>query len=209
MLVPPPAASQTPAADTGHSPLLHRFTRLFDPLIATQSLASNDPVLDVRDFTWTAALRREWAAIAREALAISPFALIPLWQHGEAVEEHLGRCPHTAASLGAIPGLYDAAFATLTPRAHLGARRGATKGLITCHLGLAVPRDGGARIRIRDRILRWAEGETLIFDDSFDHEIWNEAGGQRIVLRIRFARPLKRPGQWVAGTVLRLLRGRI
>ncbi len=189
--------------------MLHRFGRLFDGLIASHSLASTDPVLDVRDFPWTAGLRREWAAIRAEAVAMAPSGLMPLWQDGGAVAVRAAGCPRTLAALRAIPGLYDAAFASLAPDAHIPARRGATKGLITCHLGLVVPRDGGARMRVRDRILRWAEGETLIFDDSFDHEIHNDAAGQRIVLRIRFARPLRQPGQWVAETVLRLLRGRI
>ncbi len=211
-LVPPPVAG--PGAGTV-SPgptggaMLHRFSRLLDGLIAFHSLASTDPVLDVRDFPWTAGLRREWAAIRAEAVAMAPSGLMPLWQDGGAVAVRAAGCPRTLAALRAIPGLYDAAFASLAPDAHIPARRGATKGLITCHLGLVVPRDGGARMRVRDRILRWAEGETLIFDDSFDHEIHNDAAGQRIVLRIRFARPLRQPGQWVAEAVLRLLRGRI
>jgi beta-hydroxylase len=189
--------------------LRHRIGRLFDGLIASQSLAATDPVLDVRDFAWTALLRRDWRAIREEAVATAQNGLTPLWRDGAATVDHAQRCPHTLAALHAIPGLYDAAFATLAPGIHIPARRGATKGLITCHLGLVVPRDGGARMRVRDRILRWAEGETLIFDDSFDHEIHNDAGGQRIVLRIRFARPLRRPGQWAAAAALRLLPGRI
>src|SRR3546814_18910846 len=46
-----------------------------------------------------------------------------------------------------------------------------TKGLLTCHLGLIVPRDGDVRMRIGDRIIRW-EGETLVFDDTHPHEVW-------------------------------------
>lgn len=72
-------------------------------------------------------------------------------------------------------------------------RRGTTKGLLTCHLGLAVPRDGDARMRVRDQIVRWAEGETLVFDDTHPHELWNEARAARIVLRLRFARPCASP----------------
>ncbi len=43
-----------------------------------------------------------------------------------------------------------------------------------------------------------------MFDDTYDHEVWNEASGTRIVLRIRFDRPLRNPGKWVADRVRRL-----
>ena len=40
----------------------------FDRLIASSSLVPNDPVLDVRDFAWTHALRENWQAIRDEAI---------------------------------------------------------------------------------------------------------------------------------------------
>jgi beta-hydroxylase len=186
-------------------PALTALCRLFDGVIAASSLVPNDPVLDIRDFAWTAGLRRQWRAIRDEALAVSgPAAtsrIVPLLRGGETAN----RCPVATAALGEVPGLHDAAFALLAPGAHVAMRRGATKGLLTCHLGLAVPRDGDARMRVRDRIVRWAEGETLIFDDSYPHELWNEAEGARIVLRLRFARPLRQPGRAVADSLRHLL----
>ena len=49
-----------------------------------------------------------------------------------------------------------------------------------------------------DRVLRWAEGETLVFDDSYAHECWNEAGSPRTVLHLQFRRPLRQPARWLA-----------
>ena len=77
-----------------------------------------------------------------------------------------------------------------------------TKGLITCHLGLIVPRDGDVRMRVDDRIVRWAEGETLVFDDTYQHEVWNDTDGTRVVLLIQFERPLRQPGKWFADLFL-------
>lgn len=186
-------------------PALARLCRLFDGVIAASSLVSNEPVLNVRDFDWTAGLRRQWRAIRDEALAVTgPAAtsrIVPLPRGGETAN----RCPVATATLAEVPGLHDAAFALLAPGAHVAMRRGTTKGLLTCHLGLTVPRDGDARMRVRDRIVRWAEGETLVFDDTHPHELWNEARAARIVLRLRFARPLRQPGRTVADGVLRLL----
>jgi len=201
----------------------------FDRLIASGSLVSNDAVLDVRDFAWTAALRDNWQAIRDEAAAvalrgsaapslatISPdhrsIAQVDMWRsfflwgYGYPIAENLQRCPRTAAAVAAIPGLNSAFFSILAPGTHIPAHRGVTKGLITCHLGLIVPSDGDVRMRVGERVLRWAEGETLVFDDTYDHEVWNDTGGTRVVLLIQFARPLRGAGKWFADLFMRVVR---
>lgn len=164
-----------------------------DRLIASCSLVATGPVLDVRDFPWTALLRENWRAIREETSAARQLVV-----GGKALEETLARCPVTAALVHQIPGLVNADVSTLAAGAHLPAQRGATKGLITCHLGLAVPRDGDVRMTLGDRVLRWAEGETLVFDDSYAHECWNEARGPRTVLHLQFRRPMRQPARWLA-----------
>lgn len=57
-------------------------------------------------------------------------------------------------------------------------------------------------MRVHDRIVRWAEGETLVFDDTYNHEVWNDTGGTRVVLLIQFERPLRNPGKWFADVFL-------
>jgi ornithine lipid ester-linked acyl 2-hydroxylase len=194
---------------------------LFDRLIASGSLVANDPVLDVRDFPWTALLREHWQAIRDEAIAvalrgraapslatISPdhrsIAEVDKWRsfflygYGHPIEDNLARCPRTAEVVKRIPGLNSAFFSILAPGTHIPDHRGVTKGLITCHLGLLVPRDGDVRMRVHDRVVRWAEGETLVFDDTYQHEVWNETDGTRVVLLIQFERPLRQPGKWFA-----------
>ncbi|KQS50624.1 MULTISPECIES: aspartyl/asparaginyl beta-hydroxylase domain-containing protein [unclassified Sphingomonas] len=178
--------------------------RAFDRMIASSSLVANDPVLDVRDFPWTAGLRDDWAAIRDDAVRVAlPAEALP---GGATIEHTLARCPHTAAMVARIPGLHSASFSILTPGTHIPERRGATKGLITCHLGLIVPRDGDVRMRVHDRTVRWAEGETLVFDDTYRHEVWNDTNGTRVVLLIRFERPLRNPGKWIADLILRVAR---
>ena len=53
----------------------------------------------------------------------------------------------------------------------------------------APPWSDGARMRVGDQIVRWEEGKMIVFDDSFEHEVWNESGGTRIVLIIDFNHP--------------------
>lgn len=187
--------------------------RLFDRLIAASSLVSTAPVLDMRDFAWTQALRDGWRDVRAEARALEQAAApggtrseFFLHRCGHARSENRARCPHTAALLDRIPGLATACFSVLAPGAHVAAHRGVTKGLVSCHLGLAVPHDGDVRMRVHDRTVRWAEGETLVFDDSYDHELWNDGSERRVVLLIRFERPLRRPGRWLAAIILAMLR---
>ncbi len=213
-------------------PFLIRYGKhlrgFFDRIVARSSLVPNDPVLDVRDFAWTQYLRDNWQAIRAEAIAtalgnnspslssISPDhrAIAPvnkwrsffLWGYGYSVEENLERCPVTTATVAKIPDLNSAFFSILAPGTHIPAHRGVTKGLITCHLGLIVPRDGDVRMRVDDRIVRWAEGETLVFDDTYDHEVWNDTANTRVVLLIQVRRPLRNPGKWVADTFLNVIR---
>jgi beta-hydroxylase len=175
-----------------------------DRLIASCSLVATSPVLDVRDFPWTALLRENWRAIREETEAARQhLPASNLIFGGKPVDETLSRCPVTASLVHQIPGLVNATVSTLAAGAHVPAHRGATKGLITCHLGLAVPRDGDVRMALANRVLRWAEGETLVFDDSYAHECWNEAGAPRTVLHLQFRRPMRQPARWLAERLTR------
>ncbi|WP_375390654.1 aspartyl/asparaginyl beta-hydroxylase domain-containing protein [uncultured Sphingomonas sp.] len=223
-----PAPGAPMAAQTGR-PLVIRVGKhlrgLFDRLIAAGSLVPNDPVLDMRDFAWTQLLRDHWRAVRDEAIAValkgqaapSLATISPdhraiaeigkwrsffLWGYGYRIDENADRCPVTAALVARIPGLNSAFFSILAPGTHIPDHRGVTKGLITCHLGLIVPTDGDVRMRVHDRVVRWAEGETLVFDDTYHHEVWNETSGTRVVLLVQFARPLRHPGKWIAEAFL-------
>lgn len=228
---PDPEPDAAMQAEPGR-PLIIRVGKhlrgVFDRLIATSSLVSTDPVLDVRDFAWTALLRDHWQDIRDEAIAVSQTGAAPslatispdhraiarigkwrsffLWGYGYPIDENLARCPRTQALVERIPGLNSAFFSILAPGTHIPAHRGVTKGLITCHLGLIVPRDGDVRMRVADRVIRWAEGETLVFDDTYDHEVWNDTAGTRVVLLVQFERPLRNPGKWFADLFLGFVR---
>ena len=200
----------------------------FDRMIASCSLVPTAPGRAGGVFPWTQILRDNWLTIRDEAIAsalgnnspslssISPDhrAIAPvnmwrsffLWGYGYCVEDNLERCPVTAATVAQIPDLNSAFFSILAPGTHIPSHRGVTKGLITCHLGLIVPRDGDVRMRVDDRIVRWAEGETLVFDDTYDHEVWNDTDNTRVVLLIQIKRPLRHPGKWVADTFLNVIR---
>jgi beta-hydroxylase len=226
---PPSSAFSRPARRPLTIRVGKKMRGTLDRLVAASSLVPNDPVLDMRTFAWTQELRSNWRAIRDEAVAVALRAdaapsladISPdhrkiaerdrwrsffLWGYGYRIEENLARCPTTARLMRRVPGLNSAFFSILAPGTHIPAHRGVTKGLLTCHLGLVVPRDGDVRMRVDDRVVRWAEGETLVFDDTWNHEVWNDSSGTRVVLLIQFARPLRQPGRWIADAFLGLIR---
>ena len=103
-------------------------------------------------------------------------------------EAHCALCPRTAAVLAAQPSLNTVVHSShfvsrLTPGTHIAAHCGPSNYRLRCHLGVQVP--AGARIRVGDETRPWVQGKVLVFDDSFEHEVWHdgpEDEGDRIVL---------------------------
>ena len=63
----------------------------------------------------------------------------------------------------------------------LSAHCGPTNARIRVHLGLLCP--PGARLRVGGETRAWREGEVLVFDDSFDHDVVHDGTERRIVTR--------------------------
>jgi beta-hydroxylase len=117
--------------------------------------------------------------------------------------ENAKRCPETMKLLGKIPGMKTAFFSILSPHKHIPAHRGAFNGILRFHLGLMVPEPREkCRIRIGNDYRHWTEGKSLIFDDTFNHEVWNDTEGYRVVLFVDFARPLWFPFHQMNGALL-------
>jgi beta-hydroxylase len=88
---------------------------------------------------------------------------------------------------------------------HIPRHWGMTKGMITYHLGLKVPQER-ERCRMKlegadqDHTIVWEEGQSLVFDDMFNHEIWNDTPEDRYLLLIQ----IKRPCRWRANLIQNL-----
>lgn len=115
-------------------------------------------------------------------------------------------CPQTAALLDRLPAAADMAkagvgectFSALGPGAHLKPHCGSSNARLTAHLPLVVP-PGCCSIRVGGETRPYREGELLVFDDSYEHEVWNtSATDVRIVLLIRFWHPDVPPSEYGA-----------
>lgn len=93
-------------------------------------------------------------------------------------------CPETVTAITAIDAHYDHAFfSALAPGTHIPRHHGPTNKKLRCHLPLIVPPHGACRLRVGDRVVAVREGECFVFDDSFEHEAWNDdSAHSRVVL---------------------------
>lgn len=108
-------------------------------------------------------------------------------------EENRKLCPKTCAVLDGIPYINQAFFSILDPGKSIPAHTGPTRSYLRYHLGLRVPANNPPRIRVRDQYYTWKEGESVLFDDSWEHEIYNNASEVRAVLIVDVMRPFIRP----------------
>ena len=98
---------------------------------------------------------------------------------------HCELCPQTASIVAAQPRLNTVIFGShffsrLAPGTHLSRHCGPSNFRLRCHLALTVP--PGVRIRVGDEVREWVAGKCLIFDDSFEHEVWHDGTDDRVVL---------------------------
>ena len=78
-------------------------------------------------------------------------------------------------------------FSLLRPGTRIPAHRGVHNTRLICHLPLVVP--PGCGFRVGNEVREWKEGKLLIFDDSIEHEAWNEGSEDRVILIFDIWRP--------------------
>jgi hypothetical protein len=116
-----------------------------------------------------------------------------LFRDGERVEENARRCPliMRLLELLLIPRIKRrspmALISILKPGTHIPPHHGMINTRLICHIPLVVP--PGCRLRVGAETREVVEGKAMIFDDSFEHEAWNEGGAARAVLLFEIWRP--------------------
>jgi aspartyl/asparaginyl beta-hydroxylase (cupin superfamily) len=115
------------------------------------------------------------------------------WRDGKPVAENIARCPATADALEAVPRPAiagrspTAMFSLLRSHTRIPAHHGMLNARLIAHLPLVVPE--GCAMRVGQETRPWRVGELTLFDDSVEHEAWNESDATRVVLLFDVARP--------------------
>ena len=106
--------------------------------------------------------------------------------YGVTMEKNLRRCPTVAALLEETPEVVSAVLSFLAPGKHVPEHRGPFRGILRYHLMLSMPRDGNGQpacvMNIDGVPYRLGDGESLLWDDTYRHEVWNRSDQVRIAL---------------------------
>jgi aspartyl/asparaginyl beta-hydroxylase (cupin superfamily) len=119
-------------------------------------------------------------------LANADWSALFLWKDGEEQPEVARRCPRTMAALAEVPlcgvpgRTPSILFSKLTPGARIPPHHGLINTRLICHLPLIAP--PGSRFRVGNDTREWREGQAWAFDDTIEHEAWNESDEPRAVL---------------------------
>ncbi len=116
-----------------------------------------------------------------------------LYENGAAIAEQAARCPMTMALLESLPlpriaGRGPMAlFSLLAPHTHIPPHWGMLNTRLIVHLPLIVP--DNCRLRVGNHERAVEPFKTMIFDDSIQHEAWNDSDAVRVVLLFEIWRP--------------------
>jgi ornithine lipid ester-linked acyl 2-hydroxylase len=185
--------------------------------IGRRSLVGEETFFPLERFPWVGHVEESWTVVREEVDALlENHADLPnfqdisrdqieitdddrwktffLYGYGFTADLGVELCPRTAALMREIPGMTTAMISILSPRKHILDHRGPYKGVLRYQLGVIVPEDAAScRIRVGEDIRHWQEGESMIFDDTFNHEVWNDTDETRVILFVDVLRPLPAP----------------
>ncbi len=190
-----------------------------------------EAVINTKKFSWTANVEQDTSLILSELRSImTDYESIPgigdisaeqkriiagerswktfmLYAYGARVDRNASLCPETERSIRAIPGMTTAFFSILEPHTSLIPHRGPYKGILRYHLGLMVPEPSDlCGIKVDGATYHWQVGRSLIFDDTYIHEAWNNSDEKRVVLFVDFKRDYAFPINLMNDAMIALIR---
>ena len=115
-----------------------------------------------------------------------------LCENGRLNDAMIARCPRTWAVMQTVPAPRIAnsptvMFSLLRAGARIAPHTGMLNTRLICHLPLIIP--DGCRFRVGNEVREWEEGKLVIFDDTIEHEAWNDGDRDRIILIFDIWRP--------------------
>ncbi|MFZ4122683.1 MAG: aspartyl/asparaginyl beta-hydroxylase domain-containing protein [Caulobacterales bacterium] len=201
-----PRLPPIPFLDRSHFPWLAGLENATDMIrdelqaALSQSWALFDPYIDRRPGEPV----NQWAKLNHSR----DWSTMHLWRDGVRNEPACAQCPKTAALLEELPLARQvgfgptAMFSVLQPHTHIPPHTGSTNARLICHLPLIVPPKCLYRVGFERR--EWKLGEAFVFDDTIEHEAFNNSDEVRVVLIFDVWNPLLTPAERDVVTALSL-----
>lgn len=142
-------------------------------------------------------LERERSRLDMEEVAGMALGVVGRWDAHFLVEQRKvlpagkGRCPGTLALLDGVQGLRCAYFSVMGPDTHLLPHAGPNPSILRVHLTLRTPEPIGSSALVVDgHVVEHRPGELFVFDDTYEHEVWNRGDADRATLMLDVRRPM-------------------
>jgi aspartate beta-hydroxylase len=168
---------------------------------------SRTPWPDPSPFAVVKKLEAQFAEIRAEALKVQPdsyheeaegigrtgsWQVCMFYEQGRRNDFVCNQCPVTSSILDSDPDIRRSAgliyLSRTAPHTHIAPHQGSSNQRLRCHLALSIP-PGDCAIRVHDTIRQWEEGKCIVFDDTYEHEVWNRTEEDRIVLLVDLWHP--------------------
>jgi aspartyl/asparaginyl beta-hydroxylase (cupin superfamily) len=107
------------------------------------------------------------------------------YEKGQPIVERCSRAPATMQALSRLPQAQvqlrspSALFSVLQPHTRIPPHTGIANFRLVVHLPLIVP--PGCGFRVGGETREWRIGEAWVFDDTIEHEAWNDSDQTRII----------------------------
>lgn len=159
------------------------------------------PVHDPKRFWFTSYLEKNHPAIKQEVMAyferggdefrpydvrlidMGKWEQLLLYQEGQMVERACEMFPTTTSVISTISEatpLGVTSISVVHPGTHFIPHCGPTNARLRVHL--CIKSAEGVHMEISGHSLHWEEGRCIVFDDSYEHEVWHRGREPRIVL---------------------------
>jgi aspartate beta-hydroxylase len=170
---------------------------------------SSRPIWDASQFPWKAELESKYDTIVEEYKRLRASRPGSDYVTNEEHKLHAGKwdwnsyiikgkrqadfaihCPKTVEFLESLdaPKLMTgtpfsfAFFSTLHANSSIAAHYGPCNLRVRCHFPLIVPSSGSCGMQVGDDTVTWKAGQPVVFDDCYQHRVWNESKEERVLL---------------------------
>ena len=98
------------------------------------------------------------------------------------------KCPKTMALFRDMKKVKTINYSILAPGKHIPPHRGPYRGILRYQIALKVPKHGNCQLFVDNKPYIWTEGKSVLFDDTYVHEVRNETEETRIALLLDIKR---------------------
>ncbi|MDM8564469.1 aspartyl/asparaginyl beta-hydroxylase domain-containing protein [Candidatus Halobeggiatoa sp. HSG11] len=158
------------------------------------------PFLDHLENNWLD-IKDEFLSLSRQNLVHWPgrflfeanwgvknWHIFALYILGTKIEANCALCPKTTSVIEKIPQVKTVAFSLLSAHTSIPPHIGDVDSFYRCTLGLIVPPDSGIKL-VSGESRSWQPGKIIMFQDTVEHEAWNNSCSDKLILIADFVKP--------------------